>query len=444
MPKKRIGLLPTFEVGMPYTLTRFFEFLDLKIKHGGQTHEIEIDRVKVRPVDIRENVKKEWDLFVDRSTHWHKFIRAYVQHALYDGVYVLNHPTTFNAINKHASFVMLSRLGAKVPETIMIPPHTYVEDEEYYVKLQQINPRVTPQKFQDNMKSYYHYRDVWLPEMFAHHNVMFDFDGIPDLMKGYPFYLKPGQDGGGGSGVSRIKDLAEFHEKYRDSEDRVMHAQEAIDFDSFCRCMGIGPQIWPMRYLPDEPIHRHYAEEPIELTKKERERIIGEVKIVNAFFRWEYNSYEALLRNGEIFPIDYANACPDSAITSLHVHFPWVIKALVKWITFCVVTERKMRFDLNQQEFLDAGNREDLSYDERFDACLKLAKEYFQEEEFEAFCAKHFKDLDDRFVEFYEQGHMDEIIAREIQVSRFPVEEHEKFYYEYKEKLDRSVRERLS
>ena len=186
------------------------------------------------------------------------------------------------------------------------------------------------------------------------------------------------------------------------------------------------------------------SEEPIELTKKERERIIGEVKIVNAFFRWEYNSYEALLKNGEIFPIDYANACPDSAITSLHVHFPWVIKALVKWITFCAVTERKMRFDLNQQEFLDAGNRDDLSYDERFQACLKLAKEYFQEEEFEAFCAKHFKDLDDRFAEFYEQGHMDEIIAREIQVSRFPVEEHEKFYFEYKEKLDRSVRERLS
>ena len=113
MITKRFGLLPTFEVGMPVALKRFIDFLDLKIKHKGNTYRFECDRVKVKPVDIRHNIKKDYDLFIDRTTHWHKFICAYVQHALYDGVYVLNHPSTFNAINKHASFVMLERLGAK-------------------------------------------------------------------------------------------------------------------------------------------------------------------------------------------------------------------------------------------------------------------------------------------------------------------------------------------
>jgi len=440
---KRIGILPTFEVGMPIGLERFLRYLDLKIKHGGETYDFEIDRVKVKPVDIRENVKDSYDLFIDRTTHWHKFIRAYVQHAIYDDVYVLNHPTTFNAINKHASFVMLARLGAKVPQTVMVPPNTYVETEDYYIKHLQIKPNMTEKKFDEGVKMYYHYRDVWLPEMFRHHNEMFDFDAIPEQIGGYPFYFKPGQDGGGGSGVSKIEESGKFHEKYAESEDRVMHAQEAIDFDQFCRCMGIGPQILPMTFLPEEPIHRHYAEEPIKLGAKQRKRIIGEIKIVNAFYRWEYNSYEALIKDGEVYPIDYANACPDSAITSLHVHFPWVLKALVRWVVFCTVTNRRMSFDLNQREFLEAGSP-DKTADERFEASLALATDYFEEDKFREFADKHLSHIDEAFAEFHDKGYLDEVVYNEIRTSRFPQEEHPKFVEEYKEKLARSVRENIS
>jgi hypothetical protein len=426
---------------MPVALTRFFDFLDLKIKYKGDTYKFECDRVKVKPVDIRDNLKKDYDLFVDRTTHWHKFICAYVQHALYDGVYVLNHPTTFNAINKHASFVMLERLGAKIPETIMVPQHTYIDSEDYMINKLKISPKMTQKKFEESLERFRHYRDVSLPEMFHNHNEMFDFGALPDKVNGFPFYLKPGQDGGGGSGVSRIKNMDEFAEKYEESEDRVMHVQEAIEFDEFCRCMGIGPQIHPMRFLPEEPIHRHYDAEAINLDPTVQKKIIDQVKIVNAFFRWEYNSYEALVKDGEIYPIDFANACPDSAISSLHAHFPWVIKALVRWMVFCTVTDRKMAYDLNQREYIEktAGK----SPEERLSIATKLSEEYFQEKEFRAFSEKHLSHLDEAFADFHAKGHMEPIIAQEIGLSRFPKWEHEKFYEEYSAKVAHSVNNRL-
>ena len=39
-------------------------------------------------------------------------------------------------------------------------------------------------------------------------------------------------------------------------------------------------------------------------------------RLVNAFFRWEFNSCETLVKGGDVYPIDYANACPDVAVTS--------------------------------------------------------------------------------------------------------------------------------
>ena len=73
---------------------------------------------------------------------------------------------------------------------------------------------------------------------------------------------------------------------------------------------------------------------------------------MNAFFGWEFNSAEMLVKGDEVYPIDYANACPDVAVTSLHYYFPWAIKALVRWSVYCLVTGRQVDVDLHDRALL--------------------------------------------------------------------------------------------
>ena len=96
-------------------------------------------------------------------------------------------------------------------------------------------------------------------------------------------------------------------------------------------------------------MHDRYQVDHDFLTAETGDEVRDDQPDVNAFFRWEFNSCETLIRRGRrrVYPIDYANACPDVAITSLHYYFPWAIKALARWSAYCLVTERQMRLDLD-------------------------------------------------------------------------------------------------
>ena len=66
---------------------------------------------------------------------------------------------------------------------------------------------------------------------------------------------------------------------------------------------------------------------------------------INAFFGWDFNSCEALRKDGVWHPIDFANPCPDSQVTSLHYHFPWLVKANLRWSIFCAATKQAVPQD---------------------------------------------------------------------------------------------------
>ena len=155
--------------------------------------------------------------------------------------------------------------------------------------------------------------------------------------------------------------------------------------------------------------------------------------------RWTYNSFEALLKDGRISPIDFANACPDSNFTSLHVHFPWLLCGLLKWLSFCAVAEKDMRLDLEQEKYLNILNNPKLSQEEKFNKYSKLSEAYFEIDAFEDFCEENFKGLEDKMIEFYDKS-FDEIIESAITFSDFPQAEHSNFYKEYKDIMDNVFR----
>ena len=62
---------------------------------------------------------------IDRLAYWYYHPREWLKKvALMDDVYLLNSPFTFQAMEKHAAYCAMIRLGLKVPDTVLVPTRT--------------------------------------------------------------------------------------------------------------------------------------------------------------------------------------------------------------------------------------------------------------------------------------------------------------------------------
>ena len=158
-----------------------------------------------------------------------------------------------------------------------------------------------------------------------------------------------------------------------------MHLQASVeDFDVFARSLSIGAETMVMHFEPDRPMHDRYQVDHDFLSAETGDEVVTISRLVNAFFRWEFNSCETIVKDGVASPIDYANASPDVALTSLHYYFPWAIRALVRWTAFCSATGRQMRINQTTRDYFEIGDREDLTYEEKLAEYRRLADAYFQ------------------------------------------------------------------
>jgi hypothetical protein len=368
------------------------------IEYGGETHELTCERIFTEPFDLR--YRPRYSLVIDRLGWWYTVPREWLKKiSLMDDVYLLNNPFTFQAMEKHAAYCAMMRLGLNVPETWLIPH-----------KQPPANPR-----FQPTAERY---------------NKPFDLEEIAARV-GYPLYMKP-FDGGQWVGVTRIGDAEELHAVYDRSGERLMHVQAAVeDFDVFARSLSIGAETMVMHFEPDRPLHDRYQVDHDFLGAETGDEVVTISRLVNAFFRWEFNSCETIVKDGIAYPIDYANASPDVALTSLHYYFPWAIRALVRWTAFCSATGRRMRINQTTRDFFEVGDRDDLSYEQKLAAYRRLADDYFQVTEYDEFCATRLAHLDELLLDWVDGPDFDSLLVDTVQAT-FPPHEHEQFVGHYR------------
>jgi hypothetical protein len=248
---------------------------------------------------------------------------------------------------------------------------------------------------------------------------------------GYPLFMKP-YDGGAWRGVSRIRDADELNRAYDESGEMLMHLQASVEgYDVFARSLSIGAETMVMRFDPEQPMHGRYSVSHDFLTPQTGDEVTTIGRIVNSFFRWEFNSCETLVKGTEVYPIDYANACPDVAITSLHYYFPWAMKALVKWSLFATTTGRPATPHVDPAPWFTIADRDDLSYEDKLAAYRTMADTYFDIERYQDFCASRLAEVDDVVLEYIESDDFDRVLVETV-TTTFPTHEHDEFIAHYR------------
>ena len=389
---RRIGLSLGADICWPICYEALLKRLDLHLSIDGDTVGIESDRVYIEPFALRQDCP--YDVVIDRLTHWFYTSREWIKKAiLVNDLYVFNNPWTLQSMEKQTTYAAMLRLGFLVPETWMIPPKEYEES--------------------DDLKS-----------TLAKYAKLFDLGEIGDQI-GYPLYMKP-YDGGAWVGVTAINKRQELLDAYDQSGTRVMNLQKGVvPHDAFIRCVGLGPQFRFVNYDPGAPLHDRYRVGYDFLPADQAQRLADTTLVINAFFGWDFNSCEGLRQEGDWHLIDFANACPDSQVTSLHYHFPWLIKANLRWSIFCATTGRSMKTNLDWHEYFAIADQ-DIPFEEKLPAYVKLARRHFDVDAFEGFCATHLSQLDEVADEFFASETVHDAIKQKVE-SLFPAHEVEKF-----------------
>jgi hypothetical protein len=377
---RKIGLSLGADICWPACYEELIRRLDLKLALGRDTVDFAIERVSVEPFDLRQPC--DYDVVLDRLTHWFHTSREWIKKAvIMDGLYVLNNPWAIQSMEKHTTYCAMMRLGLDVPDTWMLPPREQGEHPD-------------------------------TETMLRRYARLFDLGKVGDQL-GYPSFIKP-YDGGAWVGVSKVDGPDALRRAYAESGQRIMHLQKAVEpFDLFVRTIGIGPQVEVVRYDPTAPLHARYMVDFHYVDGPEYSLLVDQMLTINGFFGWDFNSCESLRKDGTFYPIDFANACPDFQVTSLHFHFPNLVKNMVRWSLYVAATRRKMPMNLDWQPYFDVAAR-DMPFRERLAGYAAITRQRMEADRFAEFCAKHLAHLDEVALEFFGTDLARDIVRQKV------------------------------
>ena len=185
------------------------------------------------------------------------------------------------------------------------------------------------------------------------------------------------------------------------------------------------PRVQLIHYDPDQPLHGRYVPNKAVLEGEEAERARAITRVINAFFRWDFNSCELLRADGVLHPIDFANACPDSQVNSIHYYFPELVINLLSWSLYCATVRRRPALGLDWDRFFAIADQVG-DFDAKLPQYDALARAYFDEEGFEHFCEQHLSSLHAVAHDYFGSARFREVVHAKV-ASVFPAHEVEVF-----------------
>ncbi|MHC4940550.1 MAG: ATP-grasp domain-containing protein [Planctomycetota bacterium] len=287
---KKIGLLFGMERSFPGALAE-----EINRIGGG--------KVVAEPVLTgapRFDKKPPYDVILDRISQGVPFYRFWLKQCCYHGIQVVNNPFWWEADDKYFGCMVAESVGVAVPKTVLLPHHERPEGTE--------------------------------AESFSNLQYPLNWDEVFSYL-GFPIFMKPA-DGGGWKDVYKCDNPDEFFAAYNKTHTLTMMAQEAIDFDDYFRCYGLGREhVHIMRYDPNQPHHLRYVRDGEPLSDDLKEKLERDVMALCGALGYDFNTVELAMRDGVPIAIDFTNPAPDAERTSVgDDNFAWIVENSAKFL----------------------------------------------------------------------------------------------------------------
>lgn len=372
---RRIGLLVGGDLCWPIFFEDIVRRLDPVVRMDGRTIRYEIERVADEPFDLSRPPR--YDLVLDRLTPLDQSDCEWLQRAaVQDGTRLINNPFMAPAIDRHTAVAALLRLGIPVPETWHVPGRAddMADDHDDEVDL------------------------------------AIDVGSIGDRL-GYPLYLKPSAPGIGSFRVDDADALRSAHDGW---SARPALLQKAVEPHDLCvRVVGVGPQVDVIRYDRSLPPWDRYRVDFHFVDGEEWSFLTDLALALNSFFGCEFGRLEAVRQDGDFVVVNATNPNPDSRITSLHYHLPWLVKALIRWSLFRAAAGRSTVPDLEWERYLEIADAE-LPTRDRLRLYAELGRHRFEADRFEEFARTQLSGLDEVALDYFSEPAVREIIRWKV------------------------------
>ena len=161
-------------------------------------------------------------------------------------------------------------------------------------------------------------------------------------------------------------------------------------------------------------MHDRYAVDHDFLSAAVGQEVVTISQTVNAFFRWEFNSCEMLVKATRCC----RSTTPTPARTSRSRRCTTTSRGrwrrLVKWTAFCAATGRRAKLQVDTEPWFAVADDPDLSYEAKLGALpASWQTQHFETERYQEFCATALPDIDDMVLEWVSSADFDRMLTRD-------------------------------